>query len=124
MALDEVAQIAPLPSLPAIAAEGGGQGLVTLACLQDLSQARVRWGAAAEGFFSLFSCKVIFPGTGDQRTLELSDAADTVDALGPCHSASRRRRVSQTDTCTTQRDRHPQDLTERDGWRRRSGGQL
>lgn len=40
MALDEVAQIAPLPSLPAIAAEGGGQGLVTLACLQDLSQAR------------------------------------------------------------------------------------
>ena len=74
MALDEVAQIAPLPSLPAIAAEGGGQGLVTLACLQDLSQARVRWGAAAEGFFSLFSTKVIFPGIGDQRTLELVSA--------------------------------------------------
>jgi len=74
MALDEVAQIAPLPSLPAIAAEGGGQGLVTLACLQDLSQARVRWGAAAEGFFSLFSAKVVFPGIGDQRTLELVSA--------------------------------------------------
>ena len=30
-ALDEVANIAPLPALPSLAAEGGGQGLVTLA---------------------------------------------------------------------------------------------
>jgi type IV secretory pathway TraG/TraD family ATPase VirD4 len=74
LALDEVAQIAPLPSLPAIAAEGGGQGLVTLACLQDLSQARARWGPAAEGFFSLFATKLVFPGLGDQRTLELISA--------------------------------------------------
>ena len=73
-ALDEVAGIAPLPSLPALAAEGAGQGLVTLACLQDLSQARARWGAEAEGFFSLFNSKVIFPGIGDQRTLSLVSA--------------------------------------------------
>lgn len=73
-ALDEVANIAPLPSLPALAAEGGGQGLVTLACLQDLSQARARWGAEAEGFFSLFSTKIVFPGIGDQRTLALISA--------------------------------------------------
>jgi hypothetical protein len=70
-ALDEVANIAPLPSLPSIAAEGAGQGLVALACLQDLSQARARWGAEAEGFFSLFSSKIVFPGIGDQRTLSL-----------------------------------------------------
>jgi len=70
-ALDEVAQIAPLPSLPQLAAEGGGQGVVTLACLQDLSQARVRWGEAADGFFSLFSTKLVFPGIGDRFTLEL-----------------------------------------------------
>ena len=73
-ALDEVAGIAPLPSLPTLAAEGAGQGLVTLACLQDLSQARARWGAEAEGFFSLFNSKVIFPGIGDQRTLSLVSA--------------------------------------------------
>ncbi len=73
-ALDEVAGIAPLPSLPQLAAEGAGQGLVTLACLQDLSQARARWGAEAEGFFSLFNSKVIFPGIGDQRTLSLVSA--------------------------------------------------
>lgn len=70
-ALDEVANIAPLPALPALAAEGGGQGLVTLACLQDLSQARERWGQAADGFFTLFGAKVVLPGVADRRTLEL-----------------------------------------------------
>jgi type IV secretion system protein VirD4 len=69
-ALDEVAKIAPLPTLPAIISEGGGQGLLTLAVLQDLSQARERWGAAADGFLSLFGTKLILPGIGDQRTLE------------------------------------------------------
>jgi type IV secretory pathway TraG/TraD family ATPase VirD4 len=73
-ALDEVANIAPLSSLPALAAEGGGQGLVTLACLQDLSQARVRWGEAAEGFLTLFGAKVILPGVADYRTLSLISA--------------------------------------------------
>jgi type IV secretory pathway TraG/TraD family ATPase VirD4 len=84
-ALDEVANIAPLPSLPAIAAEGGGQHLVTLACLQDLSQARARWGPAADGFFSLFSTKVIFPGIGDRHTIELVSAL-AGDARMPTHS--------------------------------------
>ncbi len=70
-ALDEVANIAPIPSLPSIAAEGAGQGLVTLACMQDLSQGRARWGTAAEGFFSLFSVKVVLPGIGDPWTLQL-----------------------------------------------------
>jgi len=70
LALDEVANIAPLPDLPALVSEGGGQGALTLACLQDLSQARHRWGPAAEGFGSLFGATVVFPGIGDVRTLE------------------------------------------------------
>ena len=53
LALDEVANIAPIPDLPAMVSEGAGQGLLVLACLQDLSQARVRWGSAADGFLSL-----------------------------------------------------------------------
>jgi type IV secretory pathway TraG/TraD family ATPase VirD4 len=89
MALDEAANIAPLPNLPAIVAEGGSQGLVTLACFQDLSQARVRWGAAAEGFLSLFGVKVVLPGIGDLRTLELvSRLAGDQDV--PLRSVSRR----------------------------------
>jgi len=70
LALDEVANIAPLPDLPALVSEGGGQGVLTLACLQDLSQARRRWGPAAEGFGSLFGATVVLPGIGDVRTLE------------------------------------------------------
>ncbi len=68
-ALDEVANIAPLPDLPAIVSEGAGQGLLTLACLQDLSQARSRWGAEAEGFLSLFGTTVVLPGIADMTTL-------------------------------------------------------
>ncbi len=69
-ALDEVANIAPLDELPQIASEGGGQGLALLAALQDLSQARVRWGHAADGFLTLFGTKLILPGIADPKTLE------------------------------------------------------
>jgi type IV secretion system protein VirD4 len=68
------ARFAPLPLLPEIVSEGGGQGLITLACLQDLAQARVRWGQAAEGFLSLFGTKLILPGIGDMRTLQAVSA--------------------------------------------------
>jgi type IV secretion system protein VirD4 len=71
LVLDEVANVAPLPDLPAMVSEGGGQGILTLACLQDLSQARARWGTAADGFFSLFGSKVMLPGIGDIRTLDV-----------------------------------------------------
>ncbi len=70
LALDEVANIAPLPELPSMVSEGGGQGVVTLACLQDLSQARHRWMARADGFPSLFGSTVVLPGIGDVATLE------------------------------------------------------
>lgn len=117
-ALDEVAGIAPLPSLPALAAEGGGQGLVTLACLQDLSQARARWGEAAEGFFSLFNQKLVFPGIGDYRTLHLISAlagdmqipVRTVNNPDPWESLlSRGAAVRTVSTSTTWRPRLPID---------------
>lgn len=69
--LDEAANIAPIPDLPALVAEGGGQGLLVMAFFQDLSQARLRWGASAEGFMSLFGAKLALPGIGDLQTLEL-----------------------------------------------------
>jgi len=92
LALDEMANVAPLPRLASIVSEGGGQGVVTLACLQDLSQARTRWGAGADGFLSLFPTTVVFPGIADRRTLELlatlggdvhvSNVTDQRDARG------------------------------------------
>ena len=70
LVLDEVANIAPLPDLPQMVSEGGGQSLLTMACLQDLSQARARGGPPRTGFFSLFGAKVLLPGVGDLRTLD------------------------------------------------------
>ncbi|MGH9083036.1 MAG: type IV secretory system conjugative DNA transfer family protein, partial [Acidimicrobiales bacterium] len=74
LALDEVANIAPIPDLPAIVTEGAGQGLLTLACLQDLSQGRARWGREAEAFVSLFGTTVVLPGIADMPTLEALSA--------------------------------------------------
>jgi type IV secretion system protein VirD4 len=88
LVLDELANIAPLPDLPALVSEGGSQGVLTLACLQDLSQARVRWGPAADGFLSLFGTKVVLPGIGDLSTLDLvSRLGGEIDL--PARSVSR-----------------------------------
>lgn len=70
LALDEVANIAPLHDLPTLVAEGGSQGVVTLACVQDLAQVEERWGRMGQGFLSLFNTKLVLPGIGDTRTLE------------------------------------------------------
>jgi type IV secretory pathway TraG/TraD family ATPase VirD4 len=69
-ALDELANIAPIPDLASLISEGAGQGLVTLACLQDLSQARARWGTEADGLLSLFGTTMVLPGIADIPTLE------------------------------------------------------
>lgn len=69
-ALDEVANIAPLPNLPRIASAGGGQGCHVMAVLQDLSQAKQRWKDAADGFVTMFHHKILLPGVMHQPTLE------------------------------------------------------
>lgn len=70
-ALDEVANIAPIHDLPALVSQAGGQSLQVMIGLQDLSQARTRWGdAAADGFMSLFQTKLMLSGIADSRTLE------------------------------------------------------
>jgi type IV secretory pathway TraG/TraD family ATPase VirD4 len=92
--LDELANIAPIHDLPALIAEGGSQGIVTIACLQDLSQARMKWGAAADGFFSLFGAKVVLAGIGDIKTLEsISVLAGDID-VATTSTSNRRRRSS------------------------------
>jgi type IV secretion system protein VirD4 len=70
-ALDEIANIAPIHDLPALVSQAGGQNLQVMIGLQDLTQARTRWGdAAAEGFMSLFQTRLILNGIADSRTLE------------------------------------------------------
>jgi len=91
--LDEVANIAPIHDLPALVSEAGGQRLHVMACLQDLSQARERWGdGAADGFLSLFQTKLIFSGIADSRTLEaISLALGEYDRRLVSHTLGRSR---------------------------------
>src|SRR5690606_27454292 len=49
LALDEIGNLAPLPSLPTLMAEGGGTGITTLPVLQSLAQAREKWSDNAAG---------------------------------------------------------------------------
>ncbi len=86
--------------------EGGSQGLLTLACLQDLSQARQRWGRAADGFLSLFGTKLVLPGIGDLATLELiSRLAGEIDVPARSVSHDRWRWGPGSVTWTTHRQR-------------------
>ena len=49
LALDEIGNLAPLPSLPTLMAEGGGTGITTMPVLQSLAQAREKWSDNAAG---------------------------------------------------------------------------
>ncbi|MGH9044895.1 MAG: type IV secretory system conjugative DNA transfer family protein [Acidimicrobiales bacterium] len=116
-ALDEVANIAPLPDLPAIVSEGAGQGLLTLACLQDLSQARSRWGRDAEGFLSLFGTTVVLPGIADIATLQAlstlaGEVTRPVQTLG-VSEGNRRRLTRSVSTTIALRKRLPPDVIAR-----------
>lgn len=106
LALDELANVAPLPQLASIVSEGGGQGVTTLACLQDLSQARTRWGEQANGFLSLFPTTVVLPGIADRSTLELLQHLAGRELIEqPSAQLDRRGRVKAHSTSWQERDR-------------------
>ena len=68
--LDEVANIAPLPSLPSLLADGGGVGIPTVAVLQSLAQARGRWGeAGADAIWDTATSKIVLGGLAQARDL-------------------------------------------------------
>lgn len=100
-ALDEIANVAPLPNLPAIAADAGSQGLILLPCLQDLSQARQRWGHQADGLLTLFATTLLLPGIADPATLgTVTTLAGKVDR--PQRSVTRRGFFDGHTTISTQ----------------------
>jgi len=71
LALDEIANLTPLPSLPMLMAEGGGSGITTLAVLQSLAQARNRWGEhAADAIWDAATVKLVLGGLAKYRDLD------------------------------------------------------
>ncbi|MFC8797022.1 type IV secretory system conjugative DNA transfer family protein [Promicromonospora sp. NPDC057138] len=70
LALDEIGNLAPLPSLPTLMAEGGGTGLTTMPVLQSLSQARDKWGEnAANAIWDAAIVKIVLGGSSSPKDL-------------------------------------------------------
>lgn len=71
LALDEIGNLAPLPSLPTLMAEGGGTGITTLAVLQSLAQARDRWSEHQAGaIWDASIVKLILGGASNSKDLQ------------------------------------------------------
>jgi type IV secretory pathway TraG/TraD family ATPase VirD4 len=69
--LDELTNIAPLPSLESIISQGAGRGVPVCWTVQSLAQLRGRYGDhAAEAIWSASTCKVVFGGLSDGPTLD------------------------------------------------------
>lgn len=68
--LDECANVAPIPSLPALLADGRGQNLTVIPIFQALAQVRSRYGDDdASTVFSASQLKLILGGTDDADDL-------------------------------------------------------
>lgn len=76
LALDEVANIAPIRSLPRLLSEGIQQGIVPMLGVQDMSQARARWGEHETATMWLTpALRLVLAGVADPYTAQLvSDA--------------------------------------------------
>lgn len=87
LALDEIGNLAPLPALPVLMAEGGGTGITTLPVLQSLAQAREKWGANnANALWDSSIVKIILGGASNSRDLQdlsalIGERDETTDSV-------------------------------------------
>ena len=106
--LDEVTQIAPLPSLPMLVSDGRGIGITVVAVFQTLARAREVWGDdGAATLWQNCTAKLVFGGISDHEELErlsrlcgeydetvISRHRDADGRRSETRSTQRRRRVS------------------------------
>ncbi|HOC14329.1 MAG TPA: TraM recognition domain-containing protein [Propionicimonas sp.] len=75
LALDEIGNLAPLPSLPTLMAEGGGTGITTMPVLQSPAQARDRWSEHQAGaIWDASIVKIILGGASTSACATTSGA--------------------------------------------------
>ncbi len=101
LALDEIGNLAPLPSLPTLMAEGGGTGITTMPVLQSLAQARDRWSEnQAAAIWDASIVKIVLGGASNSKDLQdlstlIGDRDEYTDSvtLGDRGSRSNQRSV-------------------------------
>jgi type IV secretion system protein VirD4 len=111
LALDEVANIAPIPNLAEIYSVAGGSGITMLSILQTTAQAKKRWGT--DGFQALWGAttvRIILGAVTDMETLkEMAALAGTKTETQVSYSTSDQ--GSSTSTSTVERERmKPEDF--------------
>jgi type IV secretion system protein VirD4 len=111
LALDEVANIAPIPNLAEIYSVAGGSGITMLSILQTTAQAKKRWGT--DGFQALWGAttvRIILGGVTDMETLkEMAALAGTRTETQVSYSTSDQ--GSSTSTSTVEKERmKPEDF--------------
>jgi len=78
--LDEIANVVPLPSLPALMSFAGGSGIFIAAILQSRAQAESRWGAdQAAMLWGAATVKLILGGLTGAELRDLSDLVGEYD---------------------------------------------
>ena len=76
LALDEAANFARIPRLAGYASSGPGQGIQLLLCYHDLAQVEAGYGEhAARTIWNNCRARLLLPGQGDIKTLELFSRA-------------------------------------------------
>jgi hypothetical protein len=72
---DEIANIAPLPSLPSLMSEGGGSGIAVSVFAQNLPQLRERWGdKGGQAIADAANARLIIGGSSDVASLRDAQA--------------------------------------------------
>jgi type IV secretion system protein VirD4 len=96
LCLDELANIAPLPSLLKILTQGGGRGVNLTWAVQSLAQLRDRYGEqVADAAFSSSRARLVFGGLTDTRDLQaISQLAGEHEV--PARSLTRGAQIGQT----------------------------
>ncbi|GFZ83245.1 type IV secretory system conjugative DNA transfer family protein [Nesterenkonia alkaliphila] len=87
LALDEIGNLAPLPALPVLMAEGGGTGITCLPVLQSLAQAREKWGENnANALWDASIVKILLGGGSNSKDLQdlsslIGERDETTDSV-------------------------------------------
>jgi type IV secretion system protein VirD4 len=101
--LDEAAHIAPLRTLPTLAATGAGQGIQICSVWQDLAQIEQIYGRGARSLINNHTARVFLPGNGDVTTL------DELSRLLADHETQRESVTTTKDGTGTSRNRSSTD---------------
>jgi type IV secretion system protein VirD4 len=125
-ALDECANSAPIPDLPSLLSEAGGQGLQLLCVFQDMAQMSRLWPADSAGMLSLFGSLLVLSGIKNRETLELLSllAGDhELERSSVAHARSRgdshqRRDTNLLGLATSRSRQRTQTVTTSTEWRR------